>query len=185
MKEYATRNQLDCQIAKPHLLESDPIKTHTLSIVIPASIINNAQSYELKTYLVFQIARAAAIYWVDEIIIVESRGNTEFFVRNLEYLETPPYLRKALFPVCPELKFAGLMNPLNIPTHFKIEDWSQYREGVVINRPVKKGKGAWVSTGLKKDCQVDLLLEENTRVTVKFNETKFTTNKCKQTPINS
>lgn len=136
-------------------------KDHTLSIVIPASIIDNAQSFELKTYLVCQIARAAVIYRVDEIIIVESRGRyasslaktnpTEFFVRNLEYLETPPYLRKALFPVCPELKFSGLMNPLNTPHHFKADEWSQYREGVVINRPNKKGKGSWVNVGLRKE----------------------------------
>lgn len=165
----------ECEFLKEPELPSEPVskvakKTHTLSIVIPASIIDNAQSFELKTYLVCQIARAAVIYCVDEIIIVESRGRyssslaksnpTEFFVRNLEYLETPPYLRKALFPVCPELKFSGLMNPLNTPHHFKPDEWSQFREGVVINRPSKKGNGSWVSTGLKKDTQVDLLIEE-------------------------
>jgi hypothetical protein len=74
---------------------------------------------------------------------------TEFFIRNLEYLESPPYLRKALFPVCPELKYSGLMNPLNIPHHLRVDEWSQYREGVVIPRPTKKGKGSWVNTGLK------------------------------------
>ncbi|CAI2369604.1 unnamed protein product [Moneuplotes crassus] len=182
----------ECEFLKEPEVVPEPVskvekKTHTLSIVIPASIIDNAQSFELKTYLVCQIARAAVIYCVDEIIIVESRGRyssslaksnpTEFFVRNLEYLETPPYLRKALFPVCPELKFSGLMNPLNTPHHFKPDEWSQFREGVVINRPSKKGNGSWVSTGLKKDTQVDLLIEEGTRVTVKFHETDFTKKK--------
>lgn len=169
--------------------ENGTKRNFTLSIVIPASIIDNAQSFELKTYLVCQIARAAAIYCVDEIVIVESRGKyssslaktnpTEFFVRNLEYLETPPYLRKALFPVCPELKYSGLMNPLNTPHHLRADEWSQYREGVVINRPIKKGKGSWVNIGFKKDCQVDLLLEEGTRVTVKLDEKDFTDKKCK------
>ena len=37
-------------------------KDYTLSLAVPASIIDNAQSFELKTYLVCQIARAAAIY---------------------------------------------------------------------------------------------------------------------------
>jgi len=63
---------------------------------------------------------------------------TEFFVRNLEYLETPQYLRKALFPVCNELKFSGLMNALNLPHHLKASEWCKYREGVVIPRPAKK-----------------------------------------------
>jgi len=166
--------------------QSDGCRT-TISIAIPASIIDNAQSFELKTYLVSQIARAAAIYCVDEIIIIEGRGKfnsslaktnpTEFFVRNLEYLETPPYLRKSLFPVCPELKYSGLMNPLDIPHHFKVDEWSQFREGVVISRPVKKGNGSWVNTGFKKDCQTDLQIEEGTRVTVKFQQTDFTTKK--------
>jgi methyltransferase len=67
-----------------------------------------------------------------------------------------------LFPVCPELKYAGLMNPLNTPHHLKPTEWSKYREGVVINRPVKPGKGSWVNVGFQKDVQVDLLIEEGT-----------------------
>jgi len=34
-------------------------------------------------------------------------------------------------------------------------------------------KGSWVNIGLKKDCQVDLSLEENTRVTVKLDQNDF------------
>ena len=34
----------------------------TISIVVPSSIIDNAQSYELKTYLVGQIAKAAGLF---------------------------------------------------------------------------------------------------------------------------
>lgn len=102
---------------------------------------------------------------------------TQFFVRNLEYLETPQYLRRALFPVCPELKFSGLMNPLNTPHHFKADEWCNYREGVVIKRPQKKNQGSWTNIGFLKDCQIDLTLEENTRVTVKLEEENFTDGK--------
>lgn len=41
----------------------------TLSIALPGSIVSNAQTMELRTHLVGQIARAAAIYHVDEIVI--------------------------------------------------------------------------------------------------------------------
>ena len=41
----------------------------TLSIAIPSSILYNCQTRELKTILCGQIARAATIYHVDEIII--------------------------------------------------------------------------------------------------------------------
>lgn len=72
-----------------------------------------------------------------------------------------------------------MTNPLEAPHHLKITEWCEYREGVVINRPVSHGKGSWVNIGLPKDCQVDLKLEEGTRVTVKLNEKGFDNTKCK------
>lgn len=45
-------------------------ETFTLSIAIPGSILDNAQSPELRTYLAGQIARAACIYQVDEVMII-------------------------------------------------------------------------------------------------------------------
>ena len=43
----------------------------------------------------------------------------------------------------------------------------------MINRPVAHGKGSWVNIGLLKDCQVDIILQEGTRVTVKLFEKDF------------
>merc|ERR1719223_89594 len=43
----------------------------TLSIAIPGSVVSNAQTQELRTHLVGQIARAAAVYHVDEIIVFD------------------------------------------------------------------------------------------------------------------
>ncbi|XP_063218114.1 translation initiation factor IF-2 isoform X1 [Bacillus rossius redtenbacheri] len=42
-------------------------ETRTLSIAVPGSILENAQSAELRTYLAGQIARAACIFEVDEV----------------------------------------------------------------------------------------------------------------------
>ena len=44
-------------------------RTYTLSIAVPGSVVDNCQTRELKTYLVGQIARAATIYHVDEVIV--------------------------------------------------------------------------------------------------------------------
>ena len=155
-------------------------------MVVPSSIVDNAQSLELKTYLVGQVAKAATLFCVNEIVIVsddksqQMKGilqdltTTEFFVQNLEYLETPQYLRKTLFPRSPALRFAGLMNPLDAGHHLRANGWNEYREGCVVKRPVKENKGSWVNVGLfKQDCQVDLQLQEGTRVTVKLNESDF------------
>ena len=41
-----------------------------MTLVIPSAIVDNAQSLELKTYLVGQIAKTAAVFTFDEIVIV-------------------------------------------------------------------------------------------------------------------
>ncbi len=135
----------------------------TTTLVVPSSIVDNAQSLELKTYLVGQIAKAACLFCFTEIVVLSCDKSsqmkmmadlttTEFFVKNLEYLETPQYLRKALFPKHSALRFASLMNPLDTPHHMRATEWTPYREGVVINRPVKDSRGSWVNIGIHKDC---------------------------------
>ena len=43
----------------------------TVSIAVPSSIVDNAQSPELKAYLCGQIARALVIFNIDEIIVFD------------------------------------------------------------------------------------------------------------------
>ncbi len=73
-------------------------RSYTLSIALPASILRNAQSKELRTYLAGQIGRAACIFNIDEIIVFNDDETTEQiddnpfsaseqFLRLLEYLE--------------------------------------------------------------------------------------------------
>jgi methyltransferase len=45
-------------------------------------------------------------------------------VRNLQYLETPQYLRKHLFKLHSDLKNAGLMNPIECQHHLKTHELS-------------------------------------------------------------
>lgn len=64
----------------------------TTTLVLPSSIVDNAQSLELKTYLVSQISKAAATFCFNEIVIVscdrhskmqslkQDVTTTEFFV---------------------------------------------------------------------------------------------------------
>lgn len=46
---------------------SKPRQLPTVSIAVPGSILDNAQSPEFRTYLAGQIARAACIYKIDEV----------------------------------------------------------------------------------------------------------------------
>ena len=153
---------------------------YTLSILLPSSIIDNAQSKELRTYLIGEIARIIGIFKISEIIILHdklkenSKDYLNYFVKNLQYLETPQYLRKTLFPKSEDLIMSGLMNPLESQHHLRIDEWCPYREGCVINRPVKEGvNSSWVNIGLKKDCKINQRLPEKTRLTIKLNEKGF------------
>lgn len=121
--------------------ESAPPTVSTISIAVPGSILDNAQSEELRTYLAGQIARAACIFKVDEIIVFDDANgeNPAKRVKNssawssnesetkccvqlariLQYLECPQYLRKFFFPLHNDLKFTGLLNPLDAPHHLR------------------------------------------------------------------
>ncbi|CAG9559792.1 unnamed protein product [Danaus chrysippus] len=161
----------------------------TVSIAVPGSILENAQSAELRTYLAGQIARAACVFCVDEIIVfddigvkvdtkkskLEDNSGTKIarkscvqLARILQYLECPQYLRKHFFPLHKDLEFAGLLNPLDAPHHLRMSNDFQFREGITMNKNVKPGKGSQVNVGLLQDVSTDKLLNPGIRVTVKM-----------------
>ncbi|XP_074653985.1 28S rRNA (uridine-N(3))-methyltransferase-like [Tubulanus polymorphus] len=172
----------------------------TVSIAVPGSILDNAQSTELRTYLAGQIARSAVVFNVDEIIVFDETGTltkTEDgdltsaqkegkanlqLARILQYLECPQYLRKALFPRHKDLQYAGLLNPLDCPHHMRAEDVCEYRDGVVLNKPVKDNKGSLVDVGWnQREVKVDRCVQPGIRVTVKIDDYKTAAEKKKVT----
>jgi len=154
-------------------------RSYTLSIALPASILRNAQSNELRTYLAGQIGRAACVFNIDEIIIFdddetnEQVDNNPFsaseqLIRLLEYLECPQYLRKQFFPRQKLLEYAGLLNPLDAPHHLRANEYWFYREGVTLPLKPAEGKGSWVDVGLyETKVQIDKRLQQGLRVTVR------------------
>ena len=151
----------------------------TVSVAVPGSILDNAQSDELRTYLAGQVARSMVIFKVDEVIIFrdgtapelgvkKKRDSTAQMAKILQYLETPQYLRKLLYPMHHDLQFAGLLNPLDTPHHMRVDEETTFREGIVLDRPVKQGKGSLVNCGTRKSVRIDRHLLPGTRVTVKL-----------------
>ena len=160
-------------------------RAYTLSMAIPGSVLDNAQTKELRTYVAGQVARAAVIFQVDEIVVFDDQLGIKastgvplprahdchvFMARILQYLETPQYLRRALFPMHSDLSCAGLLNPLDCPHHLRAQEWSVYREGVVTDRPLKEKEGSHVYVGLQREVVVDKRLTPGVRVTVKIDE---------------
>uniref|UniRef100_A0A915HMR4 Uncharacterized protein n=1 Tax=Romanomermis culicivorax TaxID=13658 RepID=A0A915HMR4_ROMCU len=187
-------------VAESSQNDSELGRSYTVSIALPGSILDNAQSAELRTYLAGQIARAAVIFQVDEIVIFDefstltenqfekflggeiSATNTspEFkkfscntqLSRILQFLECPQYLRKQLFPLHKDLQYAGLLNPLDCLHHFRSDDLSvPYREGVVVDKPTKSGTGAYCNAGLSKEVYIDQSVQSGIRVTLKLDQT--------------
>ncbi|XP_070780292.1 putative methyltransferase C9orf114 homolog [Enoplosus armatus] len=165
-------------------------RAYTVSVALPGSVLDNAQSTELRTYLAGQIARACVVFCVDEIVVFDEQGEDvksvegEFkgvgkkghaciqLARILQYLECPQYLRKWFFPKHQDLQYAGLLNPLDSPHHMRIDDVSEYREGIVLDRPTKQGKGSLVNCGMRKDVRIDKQLQSGLRVTAQLNKTQ-------------
>jgi len=60
------------------------------------------------------------------------------FVKNLLYLDCPPFARKECFKWDKDLGSCGLMSPLETPFHAPYTEWLPYREGLVIAKPEDK-----------------------------------------------
>lgn len=71
-------------------------------MAVSASCIENAQHIELATWLAGQIARAAAVFNVDEVVVIDESNPqpgqvgkaAALLARVLQHMETPQYLRK-------------------------------------------------------------------------------------------
>ena len=48
----------------------------TVTVALPGSIVDSAQTHELRSYLVGQVARACAIFNVDEIVLFATESDT-------------------------------------------------------------------------------------------------------------
>ncbi|KAF7068806.1 hypothetical protein CFC21_074531 [Triticum aestivum] len=171
--------------------KADPKRRPTVSIAVAGSVIDNAQSLELATLLAGQIARAAAVFRIDEIVVFDSSPAAEnggggaeeeeesgarFLVRILEYLETPQYLRRRLFPMHKNFKYVGLLPPLDAPHHVRKHEWSEFREGVTLGGD--RSKGTPVDVGLSQNILVEQILEQGKRVTVAMGTNRDLTPAC-------
>ena len=123
-----------------------PRREVPLKIAIPATLTSDVPHLREKTTKIGLIGRAAAIFRVDEVLIYEDRpgeGEAELIEAVLTYMETPQYLRKHLFGLRPELRYAGVLPPLRTPHHplraraAELRP-GEFRDGVVV-KAVRKG----------------------------------------------
>ncbi len=152
-------------------------RLHEISIAIPASFVSDTPHLREKTVRIGQVGRAAAIFRIDEIIVYPDMPNfnqsrdTDLLASILSYMETPQYLRKRLFKIRPELRYAGVLPPLRTSHHPLANrlarlNVGEYREGVVVS--VTKN-GPLIDVGVEQPALITRKkLPKNMRVTVKI-----------------
>lgn len=85
-------------------------------------------------------------------------------------------MRKALIPMHPSLRLAGLLPPLDMPHHIRKTDESPFREGIVVDRPpgyqahFGENLNSFVNIGLDGPVQVTQTLAVGQRVTVRMGD---------------
>ncbi len=116
-----------------------------LSLAIPGSLVSDTPHLREKTGKLGSVARACSIFGVTEIVFYQDdarrdqKSDLELCTEILRFVETPQYLRKRMFRLTPNLRFAGILPPLQTPPHdvphsireVKVGD---VRDGVVVER---------------------------------------------------
>lgn len=143
-----------------------------ISVAIPDSCLQDESTKLDKSRKISIIARACAIFKVDTIYIYEDGSNQEdnkLITTILRYLDTPQFLRKRLFGKINELKFAGVLQPLKIPSHVTPADPKRIKTGSIRDGIVVGGKGKrFVDAGINQLIPYFGKESIGKRVTVQF-----------------
>ena len=148
-----------------------------LSIAIPDSSLLDESTILFKTKKISMIARTCAIFKINQIFIYQDEKGNEndlaLLSMSLKYLETPQYFRKKLFPKSNLLKYAGVLQPLNISSHLttsnqKMIKIGDVRDALIINYKGKK----FLDIGINKHIQYFGKMKSGTRITVQIKTTQ-------------
>jgi predicted SPOUT superfamily RNA methylase MTH1 len=150
------------------------LSTLKLSIAIPESALSDESLKIDKTRKISVLARACAIFKIDTIYVYQEGNNKTdgaLMIMILKYLETPQFLRRRLFPKMNDLKFAGVLQPLKIPSHITPANSKKIirgdvREGIVVSVKGKK----FVDVGINHLIEFYGNTSVGKRITVQFKE---------------
>lgn len=149
-----------------------PRRKTRVFLAVAGSILASEDTLQLKTLKAAQIGRAAGSFRVDRVIVYpdgeRSRGDARLLRLLLEYYSTPPYLRRRLFTLAGKLRYAGLMPPLQTPSHVvppRVKP-GMYVEGIVVD---SAGEGSTVFIGERAPrARVGVRLKPGRRVIIKI-----------------
>ncbi|WP_248896147.1 RNA methyltransferase [Haloplanus halobius] len=91
----------------------------TLSVLVPSSLVREAEDKREATRKIGYVARAATVFRADRLVVFpdgegERRWGGGFVEVVLRYAATPPHLRKEAWGRRDELEYAGVLPPLRV-----------------------------------------------------------------------
>ncbi len=146
-------------------------KQQHITVAITASLTLDIPHLREKTARIGQIGRALAIFRVEHVLIYldqdtpPSRKEAVVTEKILRFQQTPPYLRRVLFSVDPDLAFTGILPPLRTANHpdKKQPEPGSIRDGIVT----ATGEASTVNAGFQEPVTVNSRLKPMTIVTVR------------------
>jgi len=91
----------------------------TRTVLVPSSLVREAEDKREATRKLGYVARAAAVFRVDRLVVFpdgegERRWGGGFVETVLRYAATPPHLRKEAWDRRDELEYVGVLPPLRV-----------------------------------------------------------------------
>jgi predicted SPOUT superfamily RNA methylase MTH1 len=149
--------------------------TNDITLVVPSSLVREAEDKREATRKLGYVARAATIYRAKRVVVFpdregETRWGGEFVRTVLAYAATPPYLKHEVWGKRDELRYAGILPPLRVSTRTGSDpDGPESREGIVTE--VGPDDRVRVNCGLQHPISLlvppSMAVEEGERVTVR------------------
>ncbi|MFC7201704.1 RNA methyltransferase [Halospeciosus flavus] len=148
----------------------------TRSVLVPSSLVREAEDKREATRKLGYVARAATVFRMDRLTVFDDEDGERkwgggFVDAVLRYAATPPYLRKEAFGTRDELEYAGILPPLRLSswTGSDSSGSGSLREGIVTK--VGSDGRVRVNCGLQHPISLhtppDMEVEEGERVTIR------------------
>ncbi|WP_435333486.1 putative RNA uridine N3 methyltransferase [Haloarchaeobius sp. TZWWS8] len=165
----------------------------TTTVLVPSSLVREAEDKREATRKVGYVARAATVFRADRLVVFpdedgETRWGGEFVSTVLQYAATPPYLKKEAWGHRSELEYAGILPPLRATsqTGSGSDDSESLRQGIVTevgpDRRVRVNCGLQHPISLIVPSTMDVP-DEGERVTVRVSSRRPVRAKLVDEPI--
>ena len=91
----------------------------TFSVLVPSSLVREAEDKREATRKLGYVARAATVFRADRLVVFpdrdgERRWGGGFVETVLRYAATPPYLKTEAWGTRDELEYVGVLPPLRV-----------------------------------------------------------------------